>query len=82
MVENSMGGTECAGAGMLASEDEESQKWLMKSFKTRNGGLKQKIIKADKDGTLRMVMKDCYPEWNLLANERSFIRIDRVSNQL
>ena len=44
MVENSMGGTECAGAGLLVNEDEESQKWLMRSFEARNGGLKPNIM--------------------------------------
>ena len=66
MVEDSMGGTECAGAALLVSEDEESQRWMLESFDARNHGLKPTIIMSDKDGTLRKVIKDCYPECKLL----------------
>ena len=62
VVEDSNGGSEIVGLGILVLEDADSLRWLMETFIRRNPNAENiRLVMADKDLNERDIIKDILP---------------------
>ena len=67
LCEDSNGMSEIVGLGMLVTEDEESLKWLIDTFKLKNPSvMHSRLVMADKDINERHVIKEVLPHLRVL----------------
>ena len=66
LVEDSMGESEVVGVGLLVTENVESLRWLLNTFKGNNVNNQTRVIMADKNFNERHVLKECFPSASVL----------------